>query len=76
MVDIDLGIIGVGVGVAVVVEQMKMDRDLEVVGDMKVGRKFAEEDNTNLKTDLGHRMFGTRKDLAIAVHRNLRNHPL
>ena len=73
MVDIDLGIIGVGA--AAVVGQMRIDRELKVVGDMKVGRKFAEEDNTNLKTDLDHRMFGNRKDLAIAVRRNLQIRP-
>lgn len=74
MVDIELEIIGVGAAAAV--GQMRRDRDLKVVGDMKDGRKFAEEDNTNLKTDLGHRMFGNRKDLAIAVRRNPQIHPL
>lgn len=64
------------VGAAVVVDRTRMGRDLRVVGDMKVGRRFAEEGSMMLKTDLDRRMFGNRKDLVIAVHRNLRNHPL
>ena len=53
-----------------------MDRGLRVVGDMQVDRKFAEVGSRKWKKDLGRRMFESRKDLAIAVHKNLRNHPL
>ena len=74
MVDIDLGIIVVGI--AVVVGRTRMGRDLSVAEDMKDGRKFAEGGSRKLKTDLGRRMFGTRKDLVIAVRKNLRNRPL
>ena len=80
MVDIDLGMfVDLGiivVGVAVVVGRTRISLDLRVVEDMKDGREFAEAGNRKLKTDLGHRMFGIRKDLVIAVRRNLRNHPL
>lgn len=74
MVDIDLRMIVAGAAVAV--DRRRKGRDLTVVGDMKVGRKFAEVDSRRLKTDQGRRMFGNRKDLAIAVRRILRNRPL
>ena len=64
------------VGAAVAVDGKRKGRDLGSVGDMKVGRKFAAVDSRRLKRDLGRRMFGNRKDLAIEVRRNLRNHPL
>ena len=80
MVDIDLGMIVdleiTVVGVAVVDGRTRISLDLRVVEDMKDGREFAEGGNRKLKTDLGRRMFGIRKDLVIAVHKNLRNHPL
>ena len=74
MVDIDSGM-GV-VGVALVVDRKRMGRGLRVVVDMEVDRKFAEVGSRKMKTDLDRRMFETRKDLVIAVRRNLRNHPL
>lgn len=74
MVDIDWGM-GV-VGVALVVDRKRMGRGLRFVVDMEVDRKFAEVGSRKLKTDLDRRMFETRKDLVIAVRRNLRNHPL
>lgn len=74
MVDIDVGMIVVGI--AVVVGRTRTGGDLRVVGDMKVGRKFAEVGNKKLKTDLNRQMFGNQKDLVIAVRRILRNHPL
>ena len=74
VVDIDLGIFVVGV--AVVVGRKRMGRDLSVAEDMKGGRKFAEGGSRKLQTDLGRRMFGNRKDLVIAVHKNLRIRPL
>ena len=73
-VDIDLGMI-VGVEV-VVVDQKKTDRDLPVAGDIEDGKKFAEVGSRRLQTDLGRRMFGSRKDLVIAVHKSLQNRPL
>lgn len=74
MVDIDweMGV----VGVALVVDRKRMGRGLRFVVDMEVDRKFAEVGSRKLKTDLDRRMFETRKDLVIAVRRNLRNHPL
>ena len=74
MVDIDWGM-GVVV-VALVVDRKRMGRGLRFVVGMEVDRKFAEVGSRKLKTDLDRRMFGTRKDLVIAVRRNLRNHPL
>lgn len=74
MVDIDWGM-GV-VGVALGVDRKRMGRGLSFVVDMEVDRKFAEVGSRKLKTDLDRRMFETRKDLVIAVRRNLRNHPL
>ena len=74
MVDIDWGM-GV-VGVALVVDRKRVGRGLRFVVDMEVDRKFAEVGSRKLKTDLDRRMFETRKDLVIAVRRNLRNHPL
>lgn len=74
MIDIGLGM--TVFGIAVVVDRTRTGRDLSVVEDMKVGREFAEGGSRNLKTELGHRMLGKRKDLVIAVRRNLRNHPL
>ena len=74
MVDIDWGM-GV-VGVALVVDRKRMGPGLRFVVDMEVDRKFAEVGSRKLKTDLDRRMFETRKDLVIAVRRNLRNHPL
>ena len=74
MVDIGLG--KVVVGAAVDVDRKRTGRDLRVVGDMMDGRKVAEVGNRNLKTDLGHRTLEKRKDLVIAVRRNLRNRPL
>ena len=73
-VDTDLGIIVVGV--AVVADRRRMDRDLTVVANMKVGKRFAEGGSRNLKTDLDRQMFENRKDLEIEVHRTLQNHPL
>ena len=73
MVDIGLGM--AVVGVAVEVDQKRMGRGLSVDEDTVADRKFAEEGSKKLKTDLGRRMFETRKDLVIAVHRNLRNRP-
>lgn len=74
MVDIDLEMSVVDV--AVVAGRMRMGRaKWKSVVDMEVGRKFAEGGSKKLKTDLGHRMSGNRKDLVIAVRRNLRNHP-
>lgn len=72
VVDIDLGMED---GVAAVVDRRRMGRGLKVVGDMRIDRKFAVVGSTKLKTDLDHRMFGTRTNLVIAVHKNLQNHP-
>lgn len=74
MVDVEFGM--VVDGGAVVVGRRRMGRDSRVVEDMKVGRKFAEVGSKRLETDLDRRMFGSRKDLVIAVHKNLQNHPL
>lgn len=74
MVDIDLEMLVVDI--AVVAGRRRTDRGLRVVEDMKVGRKFAEVGSKKWKRDLGRQMFENRKDLAIAVHRNLRNRPL
>ena len=74
MVDSDLEMIVGGVGV--VVHRKRMGRDWRVVVDMEVDRKFAGVGSRKLKTDLGLRKFGIRKDLVIAVHRSFRNRPL
>lgn len=73
---VDIGLEMIVVGVVVVVGRTRMGRGSRAAGDMKVGRKFAGVGSRELKTDLDRRMFGTRKDLVIAVRRNLRNHPL
>ena len=73
-VDIDLGTIAVGVAVAV--DRRRTGGDLGVVGDMKVGKKFAEVGSRKLKRDLDHHMFESQTDLVIVVRRNLQNHPL
>lgn len=73
---VDIGLEMIVVGVVVVLGRMRMGRGSGAAGDMKVGRKFAGVGSRELKTDLDRRMFGNRKDLVIAVRRNLRNHPL
>lgn len=77
MRDIDLGMDVVDVvDVAMVVDRTRMNCGLRVDVGTEVGRKFAELGSRRLKTDLGRQTFGNRKDLVIAVRRNLRIHPL
>ena len=75
VVGIDLGMSVVG-RAAAAADRTRTGRDLRVAEDMKFGRRFAAVGSRMLKTDLGRRMLGNRKDLAIAVRRNLQNHPL
>ena len=73
---VDIGLSMSVVEVAMVVDRRRMGRGLRIAVDMMVGRKFAELGSRRLKTDLSRQMFGNRKDLVIAVRRNLRNRPL